>query len=207
MDFKKFTSQASSPTGGYLALSGYRGQFRGYELTSIKMEDADPIMKWRNEQIAYLHQNEPLTSTQQTEFFYERVKTQFSLSQPILILLRFTLENRLIGYSSLYDFNWQDLRAKAFFLLETERVQDAFQYGTDCSVLINLLMRIAFMTLSLNKMSMHSFDNRPFHVNAVEASGMRREGVLREHTKTEGNWVNVVVASCLRSEYLKQYPQ
>ena len=93
MDFKKFTSQASSSTGGYLALSGYRGQFRGYELTSIKMEDADPIMKWRNEQIACLHQNEPLTSTQQTEFFNERVKTQFSQSKPNLILLRFTLEN------------------------------------------------------------------------------------------------------------------
>lgn len=207
MDFKKFTSQASSPSSSYLALSGYRGQFRAYELSPIKIDDAAEIMKWRNAQIACLHQNEPITSSQQTTFFNEKVKPQFSQSKPDLILLRFTLEHKLIGYASLYDFNWKDAHTKAFFLFETERLKDPFQYGTDCSVIINLLMRVVFMKLNLNKMSMHSFDNRPFHINAVEASGMRREGVLREHTKSEGDWVNVVVASCLKSEYLKQYPQ
>ena len=44
------------PAGGYIILKGFRGDFRGYQLTSIRMEDAAPIMKWRNEQISALRQ-------------------------------------------------------------------------------------------------------------------------------------------------------
>ena len=71
--------------------------------------------------------------------------------------------------------------------------------------MINLLMRIAFMTMA-DKMSMHSFDNGPFHVNAVRGIRMRREGVLREHTKTEelGQCCGCILFGI---EYLKQYPQ
>ena len=58
MDFSKFTSSIpSTPSGGYIILKGFSGHFRGYELNSIRMEDADPIMKWRNEQISALRQS------------------------------------------------------------------------------------------------------------------------------------------------------
>ena len=67
-------------------------------------------------------------------------------------------------------------------------------------------MRCAFDTLGLNKIYTYSYSHRSFHVNAVEASGFRRDGVLREDTKVDGEWVDAVIASCLKSEYLKQYP-
>ena len=42
MDFKKFTRPSTTPSsGGYIILKGFRGTFRGYELTSIKIEDAE----------------------------------------------------------------------------------------------------------------------------------------------------------------------
>jgi len=67
-------------------------------------------------------------------------------------------------------------------------------------------MKCSFDALDLNKISTYSYSQRAFHVNAVEASGFRREGVLREDTKVDGQWVDAVIASCLKSEYLKQFP-
>ncbi len=207
MDFKKFTSPSySSPSGGYIILNGFRGQFRGYELTSIRMEDAETIMHWRNEQISALRQSAPLTVPEQKSYFEKVVKPSFSEKQPDLVLLRFTFENVLIGYGGLVHINWDKLQAEVSFLLDTERGKDTFQYGRDCSVFLNLLMRCAFDSLNLNKISTYSYSHRAYHVNAIEASGFQREGILRQDTLVDGKWVDAVIASCLKSEYLKQYP-
>ena len=207
MDFKKFTKPSTSPSSpGYIILKGFRGSFRGYELTSIRMEDAETIMKWRNEQMSALRQSAPLTPSEQKNYFDNVVKPSLSQKQPDLILLRFTFENSLIGYGGLVHIDWGNQRAEVSFLLETERGKDTFQYGRDCSVFLNLLMRCAFDTLDLNKIYTYSYSHRSFHVNAVEASGFRRDGVLRKDTKVDGEWVDAVIASCLKSEYLKQYP-
>ncbi|MEJ6523812.1 MAG: GNAT family protein [Opitutales bacterium] len=207
MDFKKFTKPSTSPSSpGYIILKGFRSSFRGYELTSIRMEDAETIMKWRNEQMSALRQSAPLTPSEQKNYFNNVVKPSLSQKQPDLILLRFTFENSLIGYGGLVHIDWENQRAEVSFLLETERGKDTFQYGRDCSVFLNLLMRCAFDTLDLNKIYTYSYSHRSFHVNAVEASGFRRDGVLREDTKVDGEWVDAVIASCLKSEYLKQYP-
>ena len=206
MDFKKFTNpSASILSGGYIMLKGFRGDFRGYQLSSVRMEDAGPIMKWRNEQISALRQSTLLTESEQNSYFQNTVKPSFSQKQPNIILLRFTYENNLIGYGGLVHINWTSMKAEVSFLLETERGKDTFQYGRDCSIFLNLLMRCAFDNVGLNKIYTHSYSHRAFHVNAIEASGFRREGVLREDEKVDGQWVDAVIASCLKSEYLKQF--
>jgi len=207
MDFKKFISPSMPPSSpGYIILKGFRGTFRGYELTSIRMQDAETIMRWRNEQIAALRQSAPLTALEQKNYFEKVVKPSLSQKQPELILLRFTFENVLIGYGGLVHIDWTNQHAEVSFLLDTERGKDTFQYGRDCSIFLNLLMRCSFDTLDLNKIFTYSYSHRGFHVNAVESSGFRRDGVLREDTKVDGQWVDAVIASCLKSEYLKQFP-
>ena len=129
------------PAGGYIILKGFRGDFRGYQLTSVRMEDAAPIMKWRNEQISALRQTSPLSETEQNTYFQNVVKPSFSQKQPDIVLLRFTYENNLIGYGGLVHINWTSMKAEVSFLLETERGKDTFQYGRDCSIFLNLLMR------------------------------------------------------------------
>jgi len=207
MDFKKLTSLSSlSSPDGYNLLKNFKGSFRGYELTSIRMDDADEIMKWRNEQIDALRQSTPLTPIEQKEYFEKVVKPSFSQTQPDLVLVRFTFENNLIGYGGLVHINWNDKEAEVSFLLETERGKDSFQYGRDCCVFMNLLMRCAFDCLGLNKINTYSYSNRLYHVNAIEASGFNRERVITEDKKINGEWVNAVIASCTKSEYLKRFP-
>ena len=67
--FQKLTklSNLNSPDG-YNLLKDFKGSFRGYELTSIQLNDADKIMEWRNEQIDALRQSTPLTPIEQRIF-------------------------------------------------------------------------------------------------------------------------------------------
>jgi RimJ/RimL family protein N-acetyltransferase len=173
-----------------------------YEVSSIKMDDSIPIMRWRNEQISSLRQSKPLTEKEQLAYFEETVRPQFSQEKPEQVLLRFTHEDKLIGYGGLVHLNWEDARGEVSFLLEPERAKDRNLYERECKLFMNLLMKCAFLTLNLNKISTEAYSHRGFHVRALESSGFTREGILREQTQVRGKWTDAVIASCLKSEYL-----
>ena len=124
--------------------------------------------------------------------------------KPDQVLLRFTLEDKLIGYGGLVHLNWEDARGEVSFLLESERAKDPNLYLRECKLFMNLLMKCAFLTLNLNKISTEAYSHREFHVRALESSGFTREGILREQTQVRGVWTDAVVASCLKSEYLRR---
>ena len=150
-----------------------------YGLSSIKMKDSIPIMKWRNEQISALRQKEPLTKRDQLTYFEKTVRPQFSEEKPDQVLLRFTHEGKLIGYGGLVHLNWEDARGEVSFLLESERAKDRNLYLKECKLFMKLLMKCAFLTLNLNKISTEAYSHREFHVRALESSGFTREGILR----------------------------
>ena len=189
---------------GYSILKGFRGKLGTYETSSIQMEDSECIRKWRNEQITALRQNAPLSKTAQEKYFREVVNPQFDQKQPDQILLRFTNENQLIGYGGLVHLNWTDKRAEASFLLETERAKDLELYQSECKIFMNLLMICAFTVLGLNKISTEAYAHREFHINALEQAGFTREGVLREQVKVDGNWVDSIIGSILKSEFTEE---
>jgi RimJ/RimL family protein N-acetyltransferase len=190
-------------TDGYLALKGFCGKFGDYSLSSIRMKDCEPVRTWRNDQISALRQRDPLSKEQQLRYFKEVVGPQFVQEQPDQILLRFTIGDELIGYGGLVHLNWADKRAEVSFLLKTERSKDHELYQSECKVFMNLLKACAFTVLGLNKISTEAYAHREFHVNALERAGFTREGVLREQVKIDGTWVDSIVGSCLRSDYLE----
>ena len=188
----------------YSCLKGFREKDMAYGLSSIKMKDSIPIMKWRNEQISALRQKEPLTKRDQLTYFEKTVRPQFSEEKPDQVLLRFTHEGKLIGYGGLVHLNWEDARGEVSFLLESERAKDRNLYLKECKLFMKLLMKCAFLTLNLNKISTEAYSHREFHVRALESSGFTREGILREQTQINGMWTDAVIASCLKSEYLRK---
>ena len=186
----------------FSCLKGFREKQMAYELCSIRMEDSIPIMGWRNKQLNVLRQKKPLTQEDQLTYFEKIVQPQFLQEKPDQILLRFTHRDDLIGYGGLVHLNWDDRRGEVSFLLEPERGQDLKLYEKECKIFMNLLMKCAFITLNLNKISTEAYAHREFHVRALESSGFTREGILREQTLVQGDWTDAVIASCLKSEYL-----
>ena len=195
-----------SPKSGYLVLGDFFAQFRDYKISSIHMDDALPIMNWRNEQISALRQSQPLVESEQLRYFRNVVCSGFGKQKPEQILLRFTHRDALIGYGGLVHINWPDRIGEVSFLLETERTKDIRNYGMECSIFLQLLKKCAFENLDFNKIDTESYSHRPWHVMSVEAAGFRREKVLPDQTTVNGKLVDAVVASCLKEEYLKNIP-
>ena len=195
-----------NPKSGYLVLGDFFAQFRNYKISSIHMDDALPIMHWRNEQISALRQDQPLVENEQLRYFRNVIHLGFGQQQPVQILLRFTLRDALIGYGGLVHIDWPCGVGEVSFLLETERTKDVRNYGMECSIFLQLLKKCAFEKLDFNKIYTESYSHRLWHVQSIEAAGFRREKVLPDQTTVDGKSVDAVVASCLKEEYLESIP-
>ena len=192
----------ADPMGGYNLLHGRAWSLDGYAIESIRLEDAEPVRIWRNQQINVLRQSQSLTVDQQKEYFKKEVLPEFKLPQPNKILVRFTLDGKLIGYGGIVHMNWADQRGEVSFLLDTKRAQDTETYTKEIAIFLRLILDLSFNELGLNKLSTESYAHRIYHVDAIEESGFVREGVLRKHTLIDGRWYDAVVASALREDYL-----
>jgi len=189
---------------GYRVLAGTHFSKNSYLIESIRMEDALPIMRWRNAQMDALRQKEPLSKDEQLSYFKKRVEQVFPSPSPDQILVRFTHKNKLIGYGGLVHIEWEDKRAEVSFLLETEIANDTEQYETHFRHFLGLLKELSFKHLNFHKITTESFAHRKNHVKIIESCGFTRDGVLRDQTQVDGQWVNAVVSSCLQSEFLSQ---
>ena len=107
----------------------------------------------------------------------------------------------MIGYGGIVHIDWVNLRGEVSFLLETSRTYDHQNYARELNIFFSLLKELAFKFLKLEKLTTESYANRPFHIEAIENSGFLREGVLRQHVLLDGNWVDAILASCLRNEH------
>lgn len=187
---------------GFSILSDKSFSHGAYSISTIEMSDAMPVMHWRNEQLDALRQKHPLTEECQSEYFENVVKNEFPKTQPDFILLRFTYQKKLIGYGGLVHINWQDKRAEVSFLLESTRAKNIGQYLMELKIFLGLIKSVAFIEFELNKITTESYSHRQHHVQAIEECGFNRDGILRDHTLIEGKWIDSVLGSCLRSEYL-----
>ncbi len=173
-----------------------------YSIESVRYADAEPIRKWRNEQISALRQSTELSSDEQILYFQQVIEKDFPEDQPDKILVRFCHKDELIGYGGIVHLDWVNLRGEVSFLLNTTHTQNLEKYSIELGIFFRLIKKLGFLKLGLNKLSTEAFAHRDYHVLAIENSGFQREGILREHTMINGAWVDAVVASCLHSDYI-----
>jgi len=188
---------------GYKLLEGFVGRFQEYEITSVREGDALPIMRWRNAQIDALRQKEPLSEEQQQRYFREVVLPTFEMEKPPMVILAFLKQGKLIGYGGIVHLDWEGERGEVSFLLDPARTEDKQAYGQELGIFLTLLKQLAFRQLELNRLSTEAYGNRPWHVQAIEANGFRREGILRQHVSTGGQMVDVHLHGFLRKEFEK----
>lgn len=162
-----------------------------YSLVPIRFQDRLAIMKWRNEQIYHLRQVNPLTETDQEEYFKNVVARLFDAEQPDQLLFSYLEAGHCIGYGGLVHINWVDCNAELSFIMDTKLEKDAF--GKHWGVFLGLAEEIAFHDLGLHKLYTYAFDLRPHLYEALEANGYVREAVLKEHCFYMGEYKDVVI--------------
>lgn len=166
-----------------------------YALVPIRMEDRLDIMKWRNEQIYHLRQDEPLTESQQNWYFDHVVAKLFDSEKPSQLLFSFLEDNKCIGYGGLVHINWIDKHAEISFIMATELEEQLFE--TIWSVYLPLIEKVGFSVLNFHKLFIYAFDLRPHLYRVLEKNDYFQDARLKDHCFFQGSFKDVVIHSKL----------
>lgn len=164
-----------------------------YSIVPIRDEDKYDIMKWRNEQIYHLRQQQPLTKEQQESYFNTTVASLFEQDKPGQILFSYLENDRCIGYGGLVHINWADKYAEISFIIDTSLEKDFFELHW--TTYLSLISQAAFDGAGLHKIFTYAFDLRSHLYKAVEAAGFKEEARLKEHCFFDGKYIDVVIHS------------
>lgn len=168
-----------------------------YTLVPIRGEDMEAIRVWRNAQIRYLRQKEPLTVEQQDKYYHEVLLPSFSQTEPSQVLMSFLLNGVCIGYGGIVHINWVDRRGEVSFLVETERSLNSETYFQDFTNYLQLIKRVGFEDLHLHRLQTETYAIRPLHIKALESQKFVLEGCMKDHVWIEGEFVDTYVHGCV----------
>ena len=164
-----------------------------YSIVPIRNNDRYVIMKWRNEQMYHLRQNEVLTKEMQDVYFDSVIAHIFDQDKPEQILFSYLEGEKCIGYGGLVHINWIDKNAEISFIIDTKLNKKAFE--SHWTVFLKLLEKIAWEELKLHKIYTYAFDLRPKLYFALEKNGFLKDAILKEHCFFEGKFLDVVIHS------------
>jgi len=177
----------------YKALNTQIFEEEDYSIVPIRLEDRFDIMKWRNEQMYHLRQNNPLTKEDQEKYFYTIVEKLFKEKNPKQILFSYLNGDECIGYGGLVHINWIDKNAEISFIMNTELEENEFE--KHWGVFLNLIERVAFLDLNLHKLHSYAFNLRPKIYKVLETANFKKEAVLKEHCYFNKEYIDVIIHS------------
>lgn len=172
-----------------------------HEVCTLREQDIESIRIWRNAQIDVLRQTAPISAPEQQRYFDEVVRPTFRERRPRMILLSLLRDGVCVGYCGLTNLDWLAGRGEVSFLLDPMRVRDTRIYEEDMGSALELLSRVAFERVGLNRLFAETFDIRPHHVAILESHGFRLEGRMREHATVRGQRVDSLLHGLLAREW------
>ena len=91
-------------------------------------------------------------------------------------------------------------RATEFGIMIGEKSYWNQGYGNEA---VRLLLKLGFETMNLNRVFLRVFETNPRAIRAYEKAGFKREGRQRQGEWQNGRYIDVLVMSVLREEWLK----
>jgi len=164
-----------------------------FSIVPIRYQDRFEILKWRNEQIYHLRQNELLTIENQNNYFDTVILNLFDQEKPDQILFSFLKKNNCIGYGGLVKINWIDKNAEISFVMNT--VLEEYYFEEYWRNFLKLLEEVAFNQLHLHKVYTYAYDIRTKLYNALELSGFKKEATLKDHCFINDKFYDVIIHS------------
>lgn len=181
----------------YKILNSQKFSKGDYSIVPIRMEDRYEIMKWRNEQMYHLRQNELLTRDMQNLYFDSVIMHLFDQDKPTQILFSYLEGRKCIGYGGLVHINWIDKNAEISFIMETALEKKYFEFHW--STFLFLIQKIGFDELEFHKLFTYAFDIRPHLYPILEGTGFKFEAELKEHCYFQNQFKSVKIHSIINS--------
>lgn len=171
---------------------------------AVDPEHIETIRRWRNAQMDVLRQAEPITPEAQQRYFEQTVWPDKQVENPHNILLIYLREGQPIGYGGLVHIAWEHKRAELSFLLDPRHERQSDRRAILFARFLQLMKRLAFEDLRLNRLYTETFATRRQHMETLEQAGFRREGCLRQHVRLDGQAIDSIMHGCISGDEGKQ---
>lgn len=174
------------------------------KLNSLWVEAVQPshierIRQWRNAQMDILRQSSLITSEEQKAYFQKHIWPDMISSCPDNILLAYFEDDNLIGYGGLVHIAWEYRKAEISFLLEPGLYKSEDKYARYFSVFLQLMKELAYKDIGLERLFTETYAFRAHHISILEESGFNREGLLKDHVKVNGCFVDSLLHGCSKT--------
>ena len=180
---------------------GERIRFRALEKTDLPM-----YVAWLNDpevrQGIILHN--PLSQTEE-ENWYERMLKRPAEEHVMAIEVRLPDEReeeakwKLIGSLAFENID-KRIAAAEFGILIGDKNYWNQGYGTEA---VRLMVQFGFNTLNLNRIFLHVYESNPRAIRVYEKAGFTLEGRERQAQFKDGEYVDILRMSMLKSDYLQ----
>jgi len=177
----------------YKCLSKNKFSIKGYIIIPLRKSDIFKIKKWRNEQIDILRNREYITNAEQLNYYNNIIYPAFQENKPTQILFSYFHKTNLIGYGGLVHISWSDKRAEVSFLIDTKRKNNLNIYKKDFSSFLELLKKVSYKDLYLNRLYTETFQHRTEHIKILVNNKFYKEGIMKQHVLIDGIFTDSII--------------
>jgi len=178
---------------------GKRVRFR-----SIERDDIPKFVKWLNDPDVRdgISRILPISIAEENDWF-TGVLSRSEVERPFVIEIQEGTAWETIGNCGFFNVDWRIRSAELGIMIGEKRYWNR-GYGTNA---MNLLLKIGFETLNLNRIMLRVHDNNPRAIHVYEKVGFVMEGTLRQAEYRNGKYLNMYVMSVLYSEWKRMEGQ
>ncbi len=164
-------------------------------LRPLDLADAPTLTTWLNdpEVTRYLLMHRPLMLLAEEAFLRKMSEDESNIVLGIVV----REPEQFIGVTGLNHLDTRN-RHVQFGIFVGEKSAWGKGYGTEAT---RMMIRYAFDTLNLNRVSLHVHEYNERAVRAYQKAGFRMEGRLRQETFREGRYWDTFVMAVLREEW------
>jgi RimJ/RimL family protein N-acetyltransferase len=164
-------------------------------LCPLTLEDLPILFNWINdrEQVLFNAPYKPV-HWQHHQKWFETVQQRKDM---IIFGIRAQQTDKLIGTCQLHSIHPVHRTAELQIRIG-EVAERGHGYGTEA---IRKLLNFSFKDLNLHRVYLHVFVSNEAAIRAYSKAGFSREGVLRQHTYIDGEYLDVIVMGILQEEF------
>jgi len=170
-------------------------------LRAIEKQDLPYYVKWLNDPEVRqgLSMIMPISLVDEEEWFASlQQKSPFERPLAIEIQPEPTIDKWVfVGNCGLFSIDWTNRVAEAGIHIG-EKSCWSQGFGTET---MQLILKHGFESLNLNRIWLRVFETNQRAIRAYEKAGFIQEGKFRQAQYLEGNYVDVIIMSVLRSEW------
>jgi RimJ/RimL family protein N-acetyltransferase len=167
-------------------------------LRAVEHNDLPKFVEWLNdpEVIAGLSLYLPLSMGDE-EGWYESMRKRPPAEHPLVIEVKVADGWKMIGNVGFISIDWR-VRATEIGIFIGEKQLWNQGYGGEA---MRLMLRHGFQTLNLNRICLRVLATNPRAIRSYEKAGFVHEGRQRQGDYQNGEYIDVLLMSVLRSEW------